>query len=169
MKKIILFLTVTMSLMAWDTAKVVSVSDGDTLWLKKGTAKAFKVRLVGLDTFETKMSDFTKHRVFKQLQTLKDIHPFEKHSVREVLFWGYKAKEFVTKKILYKQVKYHYYKDDQYGRPLVYIKNINYLLIRYGLAVQYPTNLLHPKRKAFLLEASRSANLERRGIYAREK
>jgi len=153
-----------MSLMAWDTATVVSVSDGDTLWLKKGTAKAFKVRLVGLDTFETKVN----HRTFKQLQILKDIHPFKKHSVKEVLKWGHKAKDYVKSKTLYKVVEYQSYGLDRYKRELVYIKNINYLLIRNGLAVQYPNNLLHKKRKAFLLDASRSANKEQRGIYERD-
>jgi len=161
MKKIILFLAVTASLMAWNTGKVVTVIDGDTVLIKKSRANIIKCRLVGLDTFETKVN----HRTFKQLEFLRQIHPKKIHSVKEVLKWGYKAKDFVKSRTLHKEVLYHSYGLDQYGRELIYIKNINYLLIRYGLAVQYPTNLLHPERKAFLLEASKSANLEKRGFY----
>ena len=135
--------------------------DGDTVMIKKSRANVIKCRLVGLDTFETKVN----HRTFKQLDFLKMVHPKKMHSVKEVLKWGYRAKEFVKKRVMYKDVEYHSYGLDQYGRELIYIKNINYLLIRYGLAVQYPTNLMHQKRKAFLLEASRKANLEKRGFY----
>ena len=73
MKKIILIILMVASLFAneWQEAKVKYVIDGDTLMLQKGTSKPFKVRLIALDTFETKMN----HRVFKQLETLKMIHP----------------------------------------------------------------------------------------------
>ena len=161
MRKILLFLAVTVSLMAWQTGKVVAVIDGDTVLIKKSREKVVKCRLIGLDTFETKVN----HRTFKQLNTLKDIHPRKTHSVKEVLFWGYKAKEFVKSRILHKEVQYYSYGFDQYDRELIYIKNINYLLIRYGLALQYPTNLMHVERKKFLLEASREANKEKRGFY----
>jgi endonuclease YncB( thermonuclease family) len=161
MKKILLFLVLTASLMAWEHGKVVVVIDGDTVMMKNSKGKVTKCRLVGLDTFETKVN----HRTFKQLNTLKDIHPFKPHSVKEVLKWGYKAKEFVKSRTLHKEVLYHKYGLDQYGRELIYIKNINHLLIRYGLAVQYPTNLMHVERKKFLLEASREANKEKRGFY----
>jgi len=164
MKKVFLFLiAVTVSLMAWDNGKVVTVIDGDTVMLKKESGEVVKCRLAGLDTFETKVN----HRAFKQLETLKLIHPKSKHTIKEVLRWGWKAHEFTKKRVLHKDVQYHFYKKDRYGRDLIYIKNLNYLLIRYGLAVQYPTNLLHPKRKAFLLEASKEANLEKRGFYAK--
>ena len=165
MKKILtIMLIATISIMAsWDIGKVVTVIDGDTIMLKKQSGEVIKCRLVGLDTFETKVN----HRTFKQLETLKLIHPFKKHSIKEVLFWGYQAKTFVADRILNKEINYHAYKLDQYGRLLIYIKNLNYALIRTGLAVQYPTNLLHPKRKAFLLQASREANLEKRGFYAK--
>jgi len=163
MKKILLILALTLSLNAWENGKIVTVIDGDTMMLKKQNGKVVKVRLVGLDTFETKMN----HRVFKQLETLKNIHPREKHTVSDVLRLGWDAHRFVKKRVLGKKVQYHSYKLDIYDRELVYLKDINFLLIRNGLAVQYPNNLLHPKRKAFLLEASKQAHLERRGIYAR--
>jgi len=161
MKKVFLLIVATVSLMAWNTGRVVTVIDGDTVMLKKESGEIVKCRLVGLDTFETKVN----HRTFKQLRTLKLIHPHKAHTIKEVLFWGYKARDFVSSRILHKEVHFHSYGVDQYDRELIYIKNINYLLIRYGLAVQYPTNLLHPKRKAFLLEASKEANLEKRGFY----
>ena len=163
MKKIILFLAVTASLMAWEHGKVVTVIDGDTIMLKKSRAHVVKCRLVALDTFETKVN----HRTFKQLKFLNTIHPKRPHSVKEVLRWGYKAKEFVKERILYKNIEYHSYGLDRYGRELIYIKNINYLLIRYGLAAQYPTNLIHVERKKLLLNASRKANIEKRGFYGK--
>lgn len=164
MRKIVLMMMfAVVSLMAWDNGKVVTVIDGDTVMLKKESGEVVKCRLIGLDTFETKVN----HRAFKQLETLKLIHPKKKHSIKEVLCLGWKAHEFTKKRVLNKKVEYHFYKKDQYGRDLIYIKSLNYLLIRYGLAVQYPTNLLHPKRKAFLFGASKEANLEKRGFYAK--
>jgi len=174
-KTILLLIVMIVSASAWDTAKVIyppyegTEYDGDTLWLKKGNSKPFKARLIGLDTFETKVN----HRAFIQLRMMKDIH--RKHlsnvkpTIKLVLHYGYKAKEFVSSHVLGKKVEYHSYGKDKYGRELIYIKNLNYLLIRNGLAVQYPNNKIHQKRKDFLLEASRKANLERRGIYARGK
>ena len=163
MRIVILFLIATISLMALNSGKVVTVIDGDTIMLKKRNGKVVKCRLIGLDTFETKVN----HRAFKQLESLKLIHPRKKHSIKEVLFWGYKAKEFVEKKILYKDVYYTFYKLDQYGRELIYISTINYLLIRYGLALQYPTNLLGSRLKRHLLKASKEANLEKRGLHGK--
>ena len=83
-----------------------------------------------------------------------------------MLHWGYQAKRYAAAKVLHQRVDYRGYGFDRYGRLLIYIKNLNYLLIRTGLAVEYPTDLLRPKLKEFLLDASRAANLEKRGIYA---
>lgn len=174
MKKILLFLIVTMTaLSAWESAKVVlppfkSSMDGDTLWLKK-KGEYFKVRLIGLDTFETKVN----HMAFRQLEMMKDIHPKHlsnvKPTIKLVLYYGHKAKEFTASHVLGKYIEYHSYGKDKYDRELIYVKNLNYLLIRNGLAVQYPTNKLSKERKAFLLQASREANLEQRGFYDRGK
>lgn len=165
MKKTILLLILVIStLSAWDTAKVTYVEDGDTLWILK-EGKSIKTRLIGLDTFETKMN----HRVFLQLSTLKNIHPNKNHSVKEVLAIGHKTKKWVKNRVLSKTVQYHSYGLDKYNRQLIYVKDLNYLLIRNGMAIQYPTNKMNKTRKSFLLEASREANKERKGIYAKDK
>jgi endonuclease YncB( thermonuclease family) len=166
MKKIFFILVFMVSVVfanEWEIAKVKYVSDGDTLWLQKGNEKPFKVRLVGIDTFETKVN----HRVFMQLETLKKLHYKSKNTVKKVLYFGFKAKDYVTKRYLHKTVKYHSYGKDKYGRELVWIDTLNFSLVRQGLAVYYPNNLIDKGRKAYLLELSKDANLHKRGIYAR--
>ena len=173
MRKILLILVMFSGMLYannWDTAKVKYVLDGDTLMLQKGNGKPFKVRLIALDTFETKVN----HRVFKQLEVLKNIHPntpkhddVYKHTVKKVLALGYKAKDYVYKRYLGKTVKYHSYGVDRYDRQLVWIEVLNYSLIRQGWATYYPNNQIHKDRKAYMLKLSREANQEHRGIYKR--
>ena len=159
------------SLFAWDEAKVKYVIDGDTLMLQKTDFKPFKVRLIALDTFETKMN----HRVFKQLETLKMIHPNNPnhkdkyiHSVKKVLSLGYMARDYVVDNYLGKVVKYYSYGKDKYKRELVWIDGLNFGLMRMGLAVYYPNNNISPDRKRYLNELSKDANLNKRGIYRRK-
>ena len=162
MKRILFLMIISFSFaFAWDIAKVVSVTDGDTLWLKKDNQKAFKVRLIAVDTFETKVN----HRAFIQLETIKNINRHNKGNIKQVLKYGYKAKEWVEKRFLSKEVKYITFGKDRYGRVLVWIVGLNYGLVRRGLAIYYPNNLLSKKIKSFLLKASRDANLEKRGFY----
>jgi len=166
MKKIVLVMFFVASLFAnsWEVAKVKYVIDGDTLMLQKGSEKPFKVRLIGIDTFENKFN----HRVFKQLEILKNVHPMGKHNtVKAVIALGWKAQKYVADRYLGKTVKYHTYGVDQYGRLLVWIEVLNFALVREGLAVYYPNNKISKERKAYLLKLSRDANLHRRGIYAR--
>lgn len=173
-KTIFILLAITVSLMAgetvWEKARVIpppyqdTEYDGDTLWFQADGDK-WKVRLIGLDTFETKVN----HMAFKQLEQLKDIRTYKGKTptIKEVLHYGYKAKEFARDHVMGKVVEFKSYGLDRYERELVYIKNLNYLLIRNGLAVQYPTNKLPQQIKSFLVEASREANKEQRGIYFR--
>ncbi len=169
MKKILMLLLLAGSLFAWESAKVKYVIDGDTLILdKNGTS--FKARLIGIDTFESEFN----HRVFEQLEILKNIHhntPQYKdkyeHTVKKVLFLGHKARDFVSSRYLGKTVKYHAYKKDKYGRELVWVEVLNFSLVRNGWAIYYPNNLIDKERKAYLLELSKEANLNKRGIYSR--
>jgi len=166
MKKMFLMMLVVVSLFAnneWDSAKVKYVIDGDTLMLQKGHSKPFKVRLIAIDTFETKVN----HRTFKQLETLKWLHPKSSNTVKKVLFFGYMARDYVEKRYLNKVVKYHSYGVDRYGRELVWIEVLNFSLVRNGLAIYYPNNKISKERKAYLLQISKEANLEQRGIYER--
>jgi len=172
MKKIILMMLIVASLFAneWQEAKVKYVIDGDTLMLQKGSSKPFKVRIIAVDTFETKMN----HRVFKQLETLKMIHPNNpqhkdkySHTIKKVLSLGFKAKDFISNRYLGKKVKYHAYGKDRYGRELVWIDGLNFALVRNGWAVYFPNNQISKDRKKYLLELSKDANLHKRGIYKR--
>ncbi|MBL0702565.1 MAG: thermonuclease family protein [Sulfurospirillum sp.] len=170
MKKILLMIMLVSGLFAWDTAKVKYVIDGDTLMLQKGNAKPFKVRLIAIDAFETKFN----HRVFKQLETLKNIHPNNPnhkkkytHTVKKVIALGLKASDYVENKYLNKTIKYHSYGKDKYGRELVWIQVLTFSLVRQGWAIYYPNNQIHKDRKAHLLKLSRDANINHRGIYKR--
>lgn len=161
MKKLILMVMLVSGLFAWDEAKVKYVIDGDTLMLQKGNDKPFKVRLIAIDTFETKVN----HRTFAQLETLKNIHPRKSNTIKKVLSYGYKARDFVEDRYSGKTVKYYSYGVDKYKRELVWIQGLNFALVRHGLAVYYPNNKLHKDRKKYLTDLSRDANLNKRGIY----
>ena len=173
MKKLLLVLVLIGGMLYandWDTAKVKYVLDGDTLMLQKGNSKPFKVRLIALDTFETKFN----HRVFIQLDVLKNIHPNNpnykhkyNHTVKKVISLGHKATKYVKDRYLGKTVKYYSYGVDKYDRQLVWIQVLNYSLIRQGWATYYPNNQIHKDRKACMLKLSREANQEHRGIYKR--
>jgi endonuclease YncB( thermonuclease family) len=172
MKKVILMMLIVASLFANELqeAKVKRVIDGDTLMLQKGVSKPFKVHLIALDTFETKVN----HRVFKQLETLKMIHPNNPqhkdkyvYTVKKVLSLGYKASDYVKARYLGKKVKFYFYKKDKYGRDLVWIDVLNFSLVRQGLALYYPNSDISKERKKYMLELSRDANLNKRGIYKR--
>jgi len=149
---------------SWEKAKVINVVDGDTLYLKKDT-KVFKVRLIAIDTFETKVN----HRAFIQLETLKNINRRNRANIRQVLKYGYIAKNWVAKRFLHKNIEYLTFGKDKYNRTLVWISGINYSLVRRGLAIYYPNNKLNNVLKKALLEASKDANLEKRGFYGEFK
>ena len=166
MKKIVLMMMIVASLFAneWQEAKVKYVIDGDTLMLQKGSSKPFKVRLIALDTFENKFN----HRVFGQLEILKNVDPMSKHNtVKKVIALGSKAQEYVSARYLGKTVKYHAYGRDKYKRLLVWVEVLNFSLVRQGWAVYYPNNQISKERKSYLLKLSRDANVNHRGIYAR--
>lgn len=167
MKKImILMIALNVVLMAWDKAVVTSVTDGDTLWIEKeNSIKSVKVRLIGVDTFETKIN----HRTFKQLALLKELYPKDSHDIREVLSIGHKTKEYVIKDVLKKEIEYNSYGFDKYGRELIYIKNLTYHLVRLGYSKVFMGYKMHKSRRDFLLEANRLAKEEGVGIYAEKK
>ena len=161
MKKIILGLVMSLSLLsAWEYGNVVRVIDGDTVIIKDKNSVEFKARLIGVDTFETKIND----RAYYQLQTLKMLHYKENKTIKDVLKLGNDATLYSNKK-LFQKVEFYRYGKDKYDRELVYVSGLNYMLVRLGLALYYPNNQMHKVRKDFLLEASKEANLEKRGIY----
>lgn len=166
MKRIImamLMVCVSAFSMEWEVGKGIQDTykkiDGDTVWIQTAT-ETFKARLIAIDTFETKVN----HRAFIQLETLKMLHK-DSQTITKVLAFGHKAKEYTASKVINKEFKFERFGKDKYGRTLVWIEGVNYQLVRIGLAIYYPNNLIQKEYKAFLLEASREANLEKRGIY----
>jgi len=165
MRKIVMMLIVCINLSAveWELGKGIQDSykkiDGDTVWIQT-SKETFKARLVAIDTFETKIN----HRAFIQLDTLKMLHK-DNQTIKKVLAFGYRAKDYTTSKVINKEFRFKRFGKDRYDRTLVWIEGVNYQLVRMGLAVYYPNNLIPKESKAFLLEASREANLGKRGIY----
>jgi len=168
MKKLLLGLMMSLTLLSaniWQDGYVVKVEDGDTIHIRDKDFNVFKSRLIGIDTYETKEND----RAYLQLKQLQDLHYKSNKSIHDVYILGFEAKGYTLKKALFKNVEYKEYGLDKYGRKLVYVSGLNYMLIRLGLAVYYPNNKLPQRLKSFLLEASKEANLEQRGIYQKGK
>jgi micrococcal nuclease len=98
--------------------KVKSVVDGDTFWVYDGTPKGLKVRLIGINSPETRNTGRT-----------------------QVEYFGKEAKAYLTRMIAGKSVRlvYDVTKLDRYGRTLAYayLENgtfINSEMIRQGYA-----------------------------------
>ena len=138
--------------------KVIRVIDGDTLYIDFNNNgkydKGEKVRINGIDAFETKNST----RLQKQAKqyNLTEI---------EALSLGYLGKEFAKKNLLNKYVKVEYSaktKVDRYNRPLVSIyyncsirkkggveKYYEQEVLKEGLAVVYPYSNLKKTLKPY--------------------
>jgi len=160
MKKIILFLLTTLMLVAWDKAVVTRVVDGDTVKMKElNSSKAFTARLIGLDTFETKFN----HRVFLQFKVINST------KFKKVIKLGNVAKQYTFKKVFNKEVKYLDYGADQYGRHLVWISGLNYLLVANGHATVFEDERLDKIFTKALKDANREAKKQHRGIYNEKK
>ena len=125
--------------------KVIEVVDGDTLYIDLNNNgkydKGEKVRINGIDSFETK----NNARLEKQAKQYN-------LSETEVLSLGFLGKEFARKNLLNKYIKVEYTakaKVDRYNRPLVSIyyscskngqckKSYEQEILKEGLAVVYP-------------------------------
>jgi micrococcal nuclease len=83
-----------------DYVSVTKIVDGDTFWVDNGTEKGEKVRLIGVDTPETRRT-----------------------GKKEIGYYGQEAKAFASKLISGKLVKLVFDVDkyDQYNRTLAYV------------------------------------------------
>jgi len=153
----ILILFFATSLNAQDWVRVKKVSDGDTLLLTSGD----RVRLIGIDTPETKPNQRAK----KQVKT-------EGRDLKTIISMGEEAKRFVESLVRPEdkvRVEFDVEKKDHYGRLLGYVylsdgKMLNEEILRAGYAslLTVPPNVKYQKR---FLKAYREARENKRGLW----
>jgi len=145
--------------MNWSRAKVVRVVDADTLVLKK-KHRFRKVRLIGVDALETHNND----RSGLQLEFIKN-NINRDFTLEKLIEMANEAKRYVTGQVLGKEIEYRNYGIDKYGRELVYIRYVNYSLVRRGFAFAFMGKRLHHLIKVSLLSAEDDAKKNKDGIW----
>lgn len=142
--------------------KVVKVYDGDTFKCRLESGEEVKVRLIGIDTPESR----------RNKKAYRDAEKSGR-SVEEIIRLGKKASEFTKRLIppgtivyLETDVQLH----DRYGRLLAYVylpdgRMLNEVLVEEGYATVYtvPPNVKYAER---LVELQRKAMMEKRGLWA---
>jgi len=128
---------------------VTKVVDGDTFWVDDGSEKGLKIRLIGVDTPETR------------------------NTGRKVVgYFGSEAKDFATQMLSGKKVKLEYDVDrfDQYGRTLAYVYledgtfvNAELMKQGYAMVMTYPPNV---KYADLFLKLQQEARENNRGLWA---
>lgn len=142
--------------------RVVRVIDGDTFTCTLKDGEEIKVRMIGVDTPETRESPKLERDVDRTGL-----------SKREIIKMGKEAKEY-TKKLLPKGELVYLEQDvqptDRYGRVLAYVwlkdgRMINELLVMEGMAQVYtiPPNIKYQER---LLKAQKRAMQEGKGFWS---
>ena len=122
------------------TAKVVKITDGDTIWVMAENGTKYKIRLLGVDTPEI------YHKNSPQKFYIDNNHPITNISYLKV--WGYKAKDYAKNRLENKTVIVVFDnkapKKGYYGRYLAYIyvdgRDFNEELIKNGYARVYVSN-----------------------------
>ncbi len=144
--------------------KVVRVVDGDTFHCILSNGEQVKVRLIGVDTPESKANEKARRDAEKSGK-----------SVEEIVKMGKLSAEF-TKKLLPKgevvYLEFDVQKTDKYGRLLAYVwlsdgRMLNEVIIKEGYAQVYtiPPNVKYQDR---LLAAQRYARENRKGLWGME-
>ncbi|MEM4406424.1 MAG: thermonuclease family protein [Candidatus Methanomethylicaceae archaeon] len=130
-----------------ERCKVVSVVDGDTFDCRFGWLRTEKIRLIGVDTPETK------------------------HPAKGIEYYGKEASNFTKKMLSGKEIglEYDVQKLDKYNRVLVYAyledgRMFNALLVRegYAQAATYPPNVKYQK---LLVDLQKEARENNRGLW----
>ncbi len=141
---------------------VVKVYDGDTFRCRLDNGEEVKVRLIGIDTPESRRN----RKAYRDAKR-------EGKSVEEIVRLGKKASAFTKKLIppgtvvyLETDVQVH----DRYGRLLAYVylpdgRMLNEVLVEEGYATAYtfPPNVKYSER---FVELQRKAMKERKGLWA---
>ncbi len=140
---------------------VVHVVDGDTFSCKLSSGEKVKVRLIGVDTPESRDNPKARRDAERTGQ-----------SVEEIIRMGKMSAEFTRRllsagKTVY--LEFDVQKTDRYGRLLAYVwledgSMLNEVLVREGYATIYtiPPNVKYQER---LLEAQRYARENRKGLW----
>ena len=128
--------------------KVKSVVDGDTFWVYDGTPKGLKVRLIGINSPETRNTGRT-----------------------QVEYFGKEASAFAQNLLLNKRVRLEFdvEKYDRYKRTLAYAylesgAMVNALVVKEGYAqvATYPPNVRY---QGMFQKLEREARSARRGLW----
>lgn len=132
----------------WSVKRIV---DGDTFVVHDGTKKGTKIRLIGVDTPESRRS-----------------------RNKEIGYYGQEAKEFLSKLISDKNVKLEYDvgKYDRYKRTLAYVyledgTFINAELVKqgYAMVMTVPPNV---KYADLFIKLQREARESNRGLWSKK-
>jgi micrococcal nuclease len=127
---------------------VTKIVDGDTFWIDDGSEKGQKIRLIGVDTPETRRT-----------------------GRKEIGYYGKEAKEYVTKILKGRKValQFDVGKYDQYHRTLayVYLENGTFLnaeLVKqgYAMVMTVPPNVKYAEMFLYLQKEARENN---RGLW----
>lgn len=141
--------------------KVAYVVDGDTFHCTLGSGEEVKVRLIGVDTPESRENPKARRDAERTGQSLE-----------EIVKMGKLSAEF-TKKMLPKgetvYLEFDVQKTDRYGRLLAYVwlsdgRMLNEVLVKEGYAMVYtiPPNVKYQER---FLQAQRYARENRKGLW----
>ncbi|MFN3598912.1 MAG: thermonuclease family protein [Aquificaceae bacterium] len=144
--------------------KVFRVVDGDTFHCILSNGEEVKVRLIGVDTPESKANEKARRDAEKSGK-----------SVEEIVKMGKLSAEF-TKRLLPKgemvYLEFDVQRTDKYGRLLAYVwlsdgRMLNELIIKEGYAQVYtiPPNVKYQDR---LLAAQKYARENRKGLWGME-
>ena len=127
---------------------VTKIVDGDTFWVDDGSKKGIKVRLIGVDSPETRRT-----------------------GRKEIGYFGQEAKKFVTGLLSGRMVKlvFDVGKYDQYKRTLAYVyledgTFLNAELVKqgYAMVMTVPPNVKHAEMFLHLQQEAREKN---RGLW----
>ena len=143
-------------------AKVVKITDGDTIWVMVENGTKYKIRLLGIDTPEIYHKN-SPHKFY-----IDNNRPITNISYLKV--WGYRAKEFAKDKLGNKTVVIVFDnkapKRGYYGRYLAYVfvdgNDFNEELLKYGYARVYVSNF---ELKNKYLEEERYAKENKLGLW----
>ena len=129
---------------------VIRIVDGDTFWIDDGSEKGLKIRLIGIDTPESRNSG---------------------NKVKA--YYGAEASEYLSRLISGKKVRLEYDVDriDQYGRTLAYVYledetfvNADLLKNGYAMVMTVPPNVKHVDE---FLKLSQKARRQGKGLWGR--
>ncbi|WP_394355306.1 thermonuclease family protein [Methanothermococcus sp.] len=143
------------------TAKVIKITDGDTIWVMAENGTKYKIRLLGVDTPEI------YHKNSPEKFYINN-HPITNITYLKV--WGYKAKDYAKNELGNKTVVVVFDnkapKKGYYGRYLAYIyvdgRDFNEELIKNGYARVYVSNF---ELKNEYLKEERYAKENRIGLW----